>query len=68
MTNYQSIAVPDEEMDPLVGDNTPPVLSEESPSSYKRYIIGPLVGLCILGVGLHCSHYYGAANPSSQVR
>ncbi len=67
MTNYQSIAVPNE-VDHLVGDNAPPVLYEERPSSYTRYIIGPLIGLCVLGVGLHCSRHYGAADPSSQVR
>ena len=69
MTNYQStcIAVPNE-VEPLVGDTAPPVLHKERPSSYKRYIIGPLIGLCILGVGLHCSRYFGAADPSLQVR
>lgn len=67
MTNYQStcIAVPNE-VEPLVGDTAPPVLHEERPSSYKRYIIGPLIGLCVLGVGLNCSRYFGAADPSSQ--
>lgn len=65
MTNYQSITAP-VETEPLVRGNTPPVVHGENSSSYKRFIIGPLVGLFILGVAVHCSHYFGATNPSSQ--
>lgn len=69
MTNYDSIEVQNKdhnESDPLVGENSPPVEYVERPTSYKRYIAGPLVALCILGVGMHCSHYYGAPGPTAQ--